>query len=73
MNQSYHEQSGGGQNGHRPYWKRAHRDWRFWAITILMLAALLIYVLTEDFTLRPRQQPQKPPSATLETYGSPTG
>jgi hypothetical protein len=24
---------------HRPYWKRAHRDWRIWIGVIVMLAA----------------------------------
>lgn len=71
MNQSTHAQGGHLQNEHRPYWKRAHRDWRFGAATILMLTAMLIYVLTEDFALRPRRQPQKPLPGTLRPDGSP--
>jgi hypothetical protein len=27
------------QKGHRPYWKRAHHDWRFWVALFLMMAA----------------------------------
>jgi hypothetical protein len=33
---------------HRPYWKRAHRDWRMWVGVILMLASMLIYLMTGD-------------------------
>jgi hypothetical protein len=32
----------------RPYWTRAHRDWRIWACVILMLSAMIIYVMTGD-------------------------
>ena len=33
---------------HRPYWKRAHRDWRIWFGMILMLIAMLVYLMTGD-------------------------
>jgi hypothetical protein len=33
---------------HRPYWKRAHRDWRLWFGVILMLACMVIYLMTGD-------------------------
>jgi len=33
---------------HRPYWKRAHRDWRIWFCVIVMLFAMLVYVATGD-------------------------
>src|ERR1035441_5019093 len=29
-----------GHHEHRPYWKRAHHDWRFWVALVLMLAAM---------------------------------
>jgi hypothetical protein len=38
---------------HGPYWLRAHRDWRFWAVVMLMIAAMLIYVYTMNLALRP--------------------
>jgi hypothetical protein len=38
---------------HGPYWKRAHRDWRFWVGLVLMLAAITIYVLSEDLAFLP--------------------
>jgi len=31
-----------------PYWKRMHRDWRFWIGALLMGAALAVYVLSGD-------------------------
>jgi alpha-glucuronidase len=27
-----------------PYWRRMHRDWRFWVGAVFMAAALAIYV-----------------------------
>jgi hypothetical protein len=35
-------------DGHRPYWKRAHRDWRFWAGVSFMFAAIVIYAIIDD-------------------------
>ncbi|MEP7027584.1 MAG: hypothetical protein ABI960_03215 [Candidatus Eisenbacteria bacterium] len=37
---------------HRPYWTRAHRDWRVWVGVILMLAAMAIYLGTFDLSMR---------------------
>ena len=37
-----------------PYWRRAHRDWRFIAVVLLMLAAITTYVLTLDLSWWPR-------------------
>jgi hypothetical protein len=31
-----------------PYWHRAHRDWRFIAVVVLMLLAIGIYLVTGD-------------------------
>ena len=42
---------------HRPYWKRAHTDWRFWVAVFFIFAALGIYVVTVDLSLVPRSQP----------------
>jgi hypothetical protein len=33
---------------HRPYWRRAHRDWRIWFCVVLMLAAMVVYLMTGD-------------------------
>ena len=45
---------------HPPYWKRAHRDWRFWIALFLMFAAMIIYVMSDNLALRPRRQPPQP-------------
>ena len=37
----------------RPYWRRAHHDWRFWVGMGFMLAALAIYVLSDDLAFLP--------------------
>jgi hypothetical protein len=48
----------GGIPSHRPYWRRAHRDWRLWAIVILMLAAMAVYLMTGDLRWPIHAQPQ---------------
>ena len=35
------------------FWKHAHRDWRVWIAVVLMLVAILVYVLTDNLSLRP--------------------
>jgi hypothetical protein len=47
-----------------PYWRRMHRDWRFWVGAILMFAAISVYVLSGDLAWVPRGQPQHPLPAT---------
>ena len=32
------------------YWKRAHHDWRMWVGLFFMLAAITIYVMSNDLT-----------------------
>ena len=49
---------------HRPYWKRAHRDWRFWVGVILMLAAMSMFVMNRDLPWLPRSQPRQPMEVT---------
>ena len=39
---------------HRPYWKRAHRDWKFWFVMLFMLALMIFYVMSDNFALRGR-------------------
>ncbi|MGC9261590.1 MAG: hypothetical protein ACP5I8_16120 [Phycisphaerae bacterium] len=41
-----------------PYWKRAHRDWRFWIALLLMLAAMATYLITDDEAFRSAGPPQ---------------
>ncbi len=35
------------------FWKHAHKDWRVWVAVALMLAMILVYVMTDDLSLRP--------------------
>jgi hypothetical protein len=44
----------------RPYWTRAHRDWRVWVALFFCMAAITIYVLSDDLSFFPsglRHQP----------------
>jgi hypothetical protein len=43
---------------HRPYWKRAHRDWRVWIGVFVMLVAMAVFISSNYFALWPRRQPQ---------------
>ena len=49
--------------GHRPYWKRAHRDWRVWVGLFFCLAAITIYVLSEDLSFMPSGRTRPPVSS----------
>jgi hypothetical protein len=40
-----------------PYWKRAHRDWRFWIGVCFIFTALAVYVVSVDLSLVPRIPP----------------
>ena len=51
--------------GQPPYWKRAHRDWKFWVALSLMLAAMVIYVMSDDLAFRPHRQAQQPLSGAV--------
>ncbi|HZL33749.1 MAG TPA: hypothetical protein VFC78_00480 [Tepidisphaeraceae bacterium] len=46
-----------GHNRH-PYWRRAHRDWKFWVAIVLMLLAMATFVLTNNLSRRPQRQPE---------------
>ena len=42
------------------FWKHAHRDWRVWFAVVLMLALVLVYVMTDNLSLRPGKPPTQP-------------
>jgi len=44
----------------RPYWTRAHRDWRVWTGVVLMLAAMAVYLMTNDLAWGLHLQSQQP-------------
>lgn len=43
---------------HGPYWLRAHKDWRFVAVVLLMLAAMLTYVMLRAHSWAPAMMPR---------------
>jgi hypothetical protein len=45
----------------RPYWQRAHRDWRVWIAALFILAAMTIYLATNDMRGWPSSSPPPPP------------
>ena len=47
----------------QPLWRRAHRDWRVWVAVTLMLALVLVYVMTNNLSLRPGGPPREPTPA----------
>jgi hypothetical protein len=66
---SHHQHGGQDHNSvhhaQRPYWTRAHHDWKFWVALFLMLAAMIIYVMSDDLALRPHRQAQQPLSGAV--------
>lgn len=52
-----HHEEGPHISVRRPYWKRAHRDWRFWIAVFFIGAALFIYVTSVDLSLVPNSHP----------------
>jgi hypothetical protein len=54
-NKHFHEghSNDKGEPSPGPYWKRMHRDWRFWVGALLMGTALAIYVFSGDLAWVP--------------------
>jgi hypothetical protein len=48
-----------------PYWRRVHRDWKFWIALSLMLAAMVVYVMSDNLAFRPQRQIQQPLSGAV--------
>jgi hypothetical protein len=59
------------EKSNRPYWKRMHHDWRVWAALLLMIAAMAIYVMSEDFAWLPRNRPPQPHQTPAENIAAP--
>jgi hypothetical protein len=45
---------------HKPYWRRAHRDWKIWAGVVLMLIAMWVYLKSNDLSHSPESPPNSP-------------
>jgi hypothetical protein len=44
----------------RPFWKRMHHSTFFWVGALLMLLAMVIFIMTDGFLIRPRGRAQAP-------------
>ena len=52
-----------GHREDRPYWKRAHHDWRFWFGLTAMLVAISFYVVTNNLSTARTGAPRNLPPA----------
>ncbi len=50
--------------GRHPYWKHAHRDWRFWVAVVFIFAAIFVYVMSDDLALVPHSHQQQKRTST---------
>ena len=42
----------------RPYWRRAHRDWRFWVGACCVLVAMILFVAGYSLVWLPHRPPR---------------
>jgi len=61
MSNSTHPNEAGHGKSHE---RKLHRDWRLWAIVILMLGCMAIYLLTLDESVVPGSPSAGKPPAT---------
>jgi hypothetical protein len=47
------------------FWRHAHRDWRVQLAVALMLLAIVVYVITDNLSLRPGKRPVAPTPEAL--------
>jgi hypothetical protein len=48
------------------FWHNARRDWHVWIAAVLMIAPMLVYVLTDNLSMRPGQVTSEPiPAANV--------
>jgi hypothetical protein len=57
-----HEHAHKGDHAHHPgpVWKRLHHHWWMWIAVLLMLAAMAVYVLSDNEMFRPGGKVQQP-------------
>ena len=58
-------QQHGGAHGaehppHRPYWKRMHHSLFFWIAVVFILAAMVVFIMTNNLSVVPGQRAQDP-------------
>lgn len=67
MTQHHHDHAHGHQHEHQNAKNQGlHKDWRTWAVVLLMLAAMAAYVLSEDESLVPGEPPGERAPAMAE-------
>ena len=54
-----------------PYWRRMHRDWRFWTGALLMAAALAAFIFIGGVAAVPWVRPQESRKAVREIAQEP--
>lgn len=59
MTQHHHDHAHGHQHEHKPKNDGLHKDWRTWAVVLLMLAAMAAYVLSGDEEIVPGEAPRE--------------
>jgi hypothetical protein len=69
MNDPQLHQHGGPNPKRRPYWKRAHRSPFFWVAAIAILAAMAVYVFTDNLAFRPGRGMGRPMPAIAPSAG----
>ncbi|HWA09605.1 MAG TPA: hypothetical protein VG838_09165 [Opitutaceae bacterium] len=52
--------AGGFRPPQRPAWQRIHRSPVFWLAAFFIMLAMTIYVMTDNFAIRPGQKLQRP-------------
>jgi hypothetical protein len=62
MNETKNDYRQKSDHTHRPYWQRAHHDWKFWVGLVLMLTAMVIYVTSNNLAGWRGDRPQQPAS-----------
>lgn len=64
MNDPKFQQHGGAHGSqhppHGPYWKRMHHSPFFWIAAVFIMVAMVIYVTTNNLSLGPGTQSDKP-------------
>ena len=64
MTSPYYQPHGDSHNGehppHGPAWKRMHRSPFFWVAAICIMAAMYVYVMTNNLSVTPGEKPPPP-------------
>jgi hypothetical protein len=45
------------------FWRHVHRDWRVWIVVVLMISLIMVYVMSDNLSLRPGKRANQPTPA----------